>query len=70
MNESIVYLLILVFTEPGLPSPTVKITVTRDQVACEQARVAIKKGSVFPVQVAQCAPLDLEKAGKIAKPRR
>lgn len=69
MKESIVYLLVLVFTETGAAKPTLKITVTRDQVSCEQSRVAIEKGSVFPVQICQCVPLDLEKAGKIAKDR-
>lgn len=69
MKESIVYLLILVFTETGAPKPTLKMTVMRDQLSCEQSRVAVEKGSVFPLQVCQCVPLDLEKAGKIAKAR-
>jgi hypothetical protein len=67
MKETIVYLLILVFTETGAAKPTLKITVMRDQLSCEQSRVAIEKGSVYPVQVCQCVPLDLEKAGKIKK---
>ena len=51
MKESIVYLLILVFTEAGEEKPTLKILVNPDQVSCEQSRAAIQKGSVHPLQV-------------------
>jgi hypothetical protein len=69
VKESIVYLLVLVFSETGAAKPTLKITVTPNQLSCEQSRVAIEKGSVYPIQICQCVPLDLEKAGKIAKQR-
>ena len=45
MKESLVWLLILVFTEPGASAPTVKITVTRSQLACEETRIAVQKGA-------------------------
>lgn len=70
MKESIVYLLVLVFLEPGAAKPTVNITVTRNQVACEQSRVAVQKGSAYPLQVAQCAPLDLGKVNDLMQGRR
>ena len=67
MKESIVYLLILVFTESGAPKPTVKITVTHDRVACERMRVAAQKGAVVALQVAECAPLDLRRVNEVLK---
>ena len=68
MNASIVWLLVLVFSEPGAASPTVKITVMRDQLACEEMRLAVNKGSAYPLLVNKCVPFDLEKAAKAAKP--
>ena len=68
MNASIVWLLVLVFSEPGAASPTVKITVMRDQLACEEMRLAVNKGAAYPMLVNKCVPFDLEKAAKAAKP--
>ena len=70
MKESIVWLLVLVFSEPGAESPTVKITVMRDQLACEEMRVAVGKGSAYPILVNKCVPFDLEKAAKVTKGAR
>jgi predicted ribosome-associated RNA-binding protein Tma20 len=67
MNESIVWLLVLVFTETGAATPTVKVTVMRNQLACEEMRVAVDKGAAHPVLVNKCVPFDLEKAAKVAK---
>jgi hypothetical protein len=67
---SIVWLLILVFTEPGAPAPTVKITVTRSQLACEETRLAVQKGAAIPLQLAQCAPLDMKIVNDILTGRR
>jgi hypothetical protein len=69
MNASIVWLLVLVFSEPGATSPTVKITVMRDQLACEEMRLAVGKGAVHPMLVNKCVPFDLEKAAKVTKER-
>jgi hypothetical protein len=70
MNESIVWLLVLVFSESGAATPTVKITVMRDQLACEETRVAVGKGSAYPILVNKCVPFDLEKAAKVVKGSR
>ena len=67
MKESIVYLLILVFTETGAEKPTLKIMVKPDQVSCEQSRAAIQQGSVHPLQVCQCVPFDLDRASQVAR---
>jgi hypothetical protein len=67
MNESIVWLLVLVFSEPGAAAPTVKVTVMRDQLACEEVRLAVDKGAAQPMLVNKCVPFDLEKAAKVAK---
>ena len=70
MNVSIVWLLVLVFTEPAATAPTVKITVMHDQLACEQTRLAVKKSAAYPILVNQCVPLDLERAAAAAKGSR
>lgn len=70
MKESLIYLLILVYTDPGAAKPTVNITVLPDQVACEQSRVAVQKGSVVPLLVCQCAPIDLKKVEEMRKAHR
>jgi hypothetical protein len=70
MKESLVWLLILVFTDPGAPTPTVKITVTRNQLACEEMRIAVQKGAAVPLQLAQCAPLDMKIVNDILSGRR
>lgn len=67
MNETIVWLLVLVFTETGAPKPTLKITVNRDQLSCEQLRLAVTKGSAYPLQIARCVPLDLAKVQDVLK---
>ena len=69
MKESIVYLLILVFTETGAPKPTVKITVMQDRVSCERSREAVKKGSAFPLLVSECAALDVRKVNEVLQGR-
>lgn len=68
--KEIVWLLILVFTEPGATAPTVKITVTRSQLACEEMRIAVQKGAAIPLQLAQCAPLDMKIVNDILSGRR
>lgn len=70
MKESIVWLLILVFTEPGATAPTVRITVTRSQLACEETRLAVQKGAAIPLQLARCTPLDLKIVNDIMSGRR
>lgn len=65
MKESIVYLLILVFTETGAPKPTVKITVMRDRASCERMKEAARKGSAFPLQVSECAALDIRRVNEV-----
>ena len=67
MKESIVYLLILVFTESGAPKPTVKITVTPDRVSCERTRDAVRKGSAYPLLVSECAALDVRKVNEMLR---
>lgn len=69
MKESIVYLLILVFTETGAPKPTVKITVTPDRVSCERSREAVQKGSAYPLLVCECAALDVRKVNAVMQGR-
>jgi hypothetical protein len=70
MKESIVYLLILVFTETGAPKPTVKVTVMPDRASCERSREAIQKGAAFPVQVCECAALDVRKVNEVLQGRQ
>ena len=69
MKESIVYLLILVFTESGATKPTVQITVTPDRASCERVRDAARKGSAYPLQVAECAALDVRKVNEMLQSR-
>ena len=68
MKDSIAWLLVLVFSEPSATTPTVKLTVMRDQLACEETRLAVEKAAAYPILVNKCVPFDLEKAAKVAKP--
>ncbi|HET9653134.1 MAG TPA: hypothetical protein VFP36_13120 [Usitatibacter sp.] len=70
MSETIVWLLIVVFTETGAAKPTLKITVKPDQLSCEQLRLAMTKGSAYPLDLAQCVPFDLAKAADVLKANR
>lgn len=70
MTGTIVFLLIMVFIEPGATRPTVTITVEPDRATCERSKAAIEKGAAVQLQLCQCAPFDLGKAERIAKGQR